>query len=42
MSDRTGAMTDAKRTINAGKHDRVRAVIAQIREQARDDELKRP
>ncbi len=40
MSDRTAAMSDAKRSINAAKHERVRAVIDQIRDQGRDDDLK--
>ena len=40
MTDRTVAMTNAKRTINGEKHERVRAVIAQIRDQGRDDDLK--
>jgi len=40
MSDRARGMTQAKRAINDGKYQRVRAVIAQIREQGRDDELK--
>lgn len=40
MSDRTGGMTRAKSAINDGKYQRVRAVIAQIREQARDEDLK--
>jgi len=38
--DRTTAMKDAKRRINGEKYERVRAVIAQIRDQGRDDELK--
>lgn len=33
-------MNDAKRTINGEKYERVRAVIAQIGDQGRDDELK--
>lgn len=40
MTERTVAMTDTKRAINDGKYERVRTVIAQIREQGRDDELK--
>ena len=40
MTDRSAAMTDAKRAINGEKYERVRAVIAQIRDQGRDDELK--
>ena len=40
MTDRTVAMKSAKRAINDEKYDRVRAVIAQIRDQGRDDELK--
>lgn len=40
MSDRTGEMTRAKRTLNDAKYARVRAVIAQIREQGRDEDLK--
>ena len=40
MSDRTVGMTRAKRTLNEAKHARVRAVIAQIRDQGRDDDLK--
>lgn len=40
MTDRTAAMKDAKRTINGEKYERVRAVIAQIRDQGRDGELK--
>jgi len=40
VTDRTAAMKDAKRTINGEKYERVRAVIAQIRDQGRDDELK--
>lgn len=33
-------MHDAKHAVNDGKYQRVRALIAQIREQGRDDELK--
>lgn len=33
-------MSDAKQAINGAKHDRVRAVIAQIRDQGREDDLK--
>jgi hypothetical protein len=33
-------MTTAKRRINAERHERVRAVIAQIKEQGRDDDLR--
>ena len=33
-------MKDAKRAINSAKHDRVRAVIAQIKDQGREDDLK--
>lgn len=40
MSDRTGAMKTAKRAINTDKHARVQAVIAQIKAQGRDDDLK--
>jgi chromosome segregation ATPase len=40
MTERTVAMQHAKRAVNDGKYERVRAVIAQIREQGRDDELK--
>jgi chromosome segregation ATPase len=40
VTDQTVAMKDAKRAINAEKYERVRAVIAQIRDQGRDDELK--
>jgi len=40
MSDRATSMKTAKRAINDGKHDRVRAVIAQIKDQGRDDDLK--
>ncbi len=40
MTDRTAAMKDAKHTINGEKYERVRAVIAQIRDQGRDDELR--
>ena len=40
MTDRVAAMNDAKRTINGEKYERVRAVIAQIGDQGRDDELK--
>jgi chromosome segregation ATPase len=40
MTDRTAAMKNAKRTINGEKYERVRAVIAQIRDHGRDDELK--
>jgi chromosome segregation ATPase len=40
VTDRTAAMTEAKHTINGEKYERVRAVIAQIRDQGRDDELK--
>ena len=41
MSDRAASMTTAKRRINAEKHQRVTAVIAQIKNQGRDDQLKR-
>jgi chromosome segregation ATPase len=40
VTARSAAMKDAKRTINGQKYERVRAVIAQIRDQGRDDELK--
>jgi chromosome segregation ATPase len=40
MSDRTTSMKTAKRAINSDKHERVRAVIAQIKDQGRDDDLK--
>lgn len=40
MSDRAASMTMAKRRINADKHERVTAVIAQIKDQGRDDQLK--
>jgi chromosome segregation ATPase len=40
VTDRAAAMKDAKRTINGEKYERVRAVIAQIRDQGRDGELK--
>ena len=33
-------MKGAKRTINGEKYERVRAVIAQIRDQGRDEDLK--
>ena len=40
MSDRTASMTAAKRRISTEKHERVRAVIAQIKDRGRDDHLK--
>jgi hypothetical protein len=40
MIDRTASMTTAKRRINTTKHERVTAVIAQIKDQGRDDQLK--
>jgi chromosome segregation ATPase len=40
MTDRTVAMKRAKRAVNDAKFDRVRAVIAQIKDQGRDDDLK--
>ena len=40
MTDRVAAMTGAKRAINGEKYARVRAVIAQIRDQGRDQDLK--
>jgi hypothetical protein len=40
MTDRSAGMKTAKRRINAEKHERVRAVIAQIKDQGRDDDLK--
>jgi hypothetical protein len=40
MTDRVTAMTGAKRAINAEKYERVRAVIAQIKDQGRDRDLK--
>jgi len=40
MSDRSENMKAAKRRINSDKHQRVAAVIAQIKDQGRDDDLK--
>ena len=40
MSDRAASMKTAKRRINNEKHERVPAVIAQIKDQGRDDQLK--
>jgi hypothetical protein len=40
MSDRTLAMKRAKRAVNEAKFDRVRVVIAQIKDQGRNDDLK--
>ena len=40
MSDPTDRMRHAKRQINSDKHQRVQAVIAEITEQGRDDDLK--
>lgn len=40
MSDRAENMKTAKRAINADKHQRVAAVITQIKAQGRDDDLK--
>jgi chromosome segregation ATPase len=40
MSDRGASMKTAKRRINDDKHARVRAVIAQIKDQGRDDDLR--
>lgn len=40
MSDRAENMKTAKRAINTDKHQRVHAVIAQIKDQGRDDDLK--
>jgi hypothetical protein len=40
MSERSASMTTAKRRINNDKGERVRAVIAQIKEQGRDDDLR--
>jgi hypothetical protein len=40
MSDRAASMKTAKRRINTEKHERVQAVIAQIRSQGREDQLK--
>lgn len=40
MSDRAASMTTAKRRINTEKHERVQAVIAQIKDQGREDQLK--
>jgi hypothetical protein len=40
MSDRAASMTTAKRRINNEKRERVTAVIAQIKDQGRDDQLK--
>lgn len=40
MSDRAENMKTAKRAINTDKHKRVAAVIAQIKDQGRDDDLK--
>jgi hypothetical protein len=40
MSDRAASMATGKRRINDEKHQRVTAVIAQIKDQGRDDDLK--
>lgn len=40
MTNRAAAMTGAKRAINGEKYERVRAVIAQIKDQGRDQDLK--
>ena len=40
MGDRAASMTTAKRRINTEKHERVQAVIAQIKDQGREDQLK--
>jgi hypothetical protein len=40
MSDRAASMATVKRRINDEKHERVTAVIAQIKSQGRDDDLK--
>jgi hypothetical protein len=40
MSDRAASMKTAKRRINTDKHERVQAVIARIRDQGREDQLK--
>jgi AraC-like DNA-binding protein len=40
MTDRAAGMTRAKRAINDEKHQRVDAVISQIREQGLDEDLK--
>ena len=40
MSDRAASMRTAKRLINSEKRERVIAVIAQIKDQGRDDQLK--
>jgi hypothetical protein len=40
MTDSVTAMTGAKRAINSEKYERVRAVIAQIKDQGRDQDLK--
>jgi uncharacterized protein YceH (UPF0502 family) len=40
MTDRAAAMTGAKRALNREKYDRVRAVIVQIKDQGREDQLK--
>jgi hypothetical protein len=40
MSDRSENMRAAKRQINSAKHQRVAAVIQQIKDQGRDDDLK--
>jgi hypothetical protein len=40
MSDREASMRTAKRRINTEKHERVAAVIAQIKDQGREDQLK--
>lgn len=40
MNDREASMRTAKRQINSEKYERVIAVIAQIKEQGRDDQLK--
>jgi hypothetical protein len=40
MIDRAASMKTAKRRINTDKHERVTAVITQIKDQGRDDQLK--
>jgi hypothetical protein len=40
VNDREASMQTAKRQINSEKYERVIAVIAQIKEQGRDDQLK--
>lgn len=40
IGDRAASMTTAKRRTNTEKHERVQAVIAQIKDQGREDQLK--